>query len=416
MPRFGASVKLEPLDRRLEEGLALFQVELRGISKRFIGATADAVRDLDLEVAAGERFVIVGASGSGKSTVLRMIAGLETPTTGEIRIGGARMNEVPPRLRGVAMVFQHQALYPHLTVFENLAFGLRARRVPRAETTDRTHAVADWLGLASFLGRKPQALSGGERQRVAIGRAVVTRPSVLLLDEPFSGLDAPLRASTRDALLDIHRRVGGTLILVTHDQTEAIAIGDRVALMRLGGLEQVGTPRELYDRPMNPYVAGFLGDPPMALLPCRLSGGNVEIEGSTGGLVLIDAATLPGLESAWLGLRPETIGVDPGNEGPRSLVRLRATVDRVEPRGYDSIAHLCLGGHTIHARVDAGFVRSAGESVEIAFDLGRAHWFPRPKRSESLSRSDAPRPDLGTGSNGRGAAGPHSDAERRNEI
>ena len=251
------------------------QVELREVSKRFAGASDLAVSGVNLRVIEGERFVIVGPSGSGKTTVLRLIAGLEVPTSGEIRIGDSRVNEVPARRRGVAMVFQHQALYPHLNVFDNLAFGLRARRVPRAELVERTEAVASWLGLSPFLGRKPKALSGGERQRVAIGRAVVTRPSVLLLDEPFSGLDAPLRASTRDTLLDLHRRLGGTLIMVTHDQDEAFAIGDRIALMRGGKVEQVGSSREIFDRPANRFVAGFLGDPTTSFRPDRSEGDSV---------------------------------------------------------------------------------------------------------------------------------------------
>ncbi len=341
-------------------------VELRGLTKRHPGGTADAVAGVDLAIGEGERFVVVGPSGSGKTTLLRMIAGLESPTSGEIRIGGRRVDEVAPRDRGVGMVFQHPALYPHLDVLGNLTFGLRARGVPVREGTARAREVAGWLGVGELLERRPRALSGGERQRVALGRAVLNRPSVLLLDEPFSSLDPPLRVATRATVLELHRRLGGTMILVTHDQTEALAVGERIAVMRGGRIEQVGTPRELFERPATRFVAGFLGDPPMSFLLCRADAGKIAGPGGAD----FPARTLH-VATAWLGLRPESVRVDARGGAPRVL----ATVDRVEPRGHESIAWFRLDGHTLSARVSPDFTRGPGESVPLDLDLDAAHWF-----------------------------------------
>ncbi len=268
------------------------------------------------------------------------------------------------------MVFQHPALYPHLDVAANLAFGLRARGVPKRERIARTAEAAGWLGLAGLLGRKPRALSGGERQRVALGRAVVARPKVLLLDEPFSNLDAPLRASIRATVLDLHQKIGGTLILVTHDQTEALAVGERIAVMRGGKIEQVGTAREVYEEPASRFVAGFLGDPPMSFLLCRADSGRI---------VLPDGLDLPAprldVGSAWLGLRPEAVSVEPAGDLGPGMVEVTATLDRVEPRGHEAIAWFLVGGQPVAARVAPGFGRSPGESVALGLDLASARWF-----------------------------------------
>jgi multiple sugar transport system ATP-binding protein len=348
----------------------LDRVELERITKRYPGESELAVAGVDLAVSEGERFVIVGASGSGKTTLLRIIAGLESPTSGDVRIGGRRMNDVAPRDRGVAMVFQHQALYPHLDVADNLAFGLKARRVRRVERGAKVASVAGWLGLNGLLRRRPRALSGGERQRVALGRAVVQDPSVLLLDEPFSGLDAPLRAATRADLIATHRRVGSTMILVTHDQTEALATGERIAVMRGGRIEQVGTPRELYDRPVNRCVAGFLGEPAMSFLPCDIERGRARIEGGP----ILEGLSPLGTSSVWLGLRPEAVFVDRPGRTPHEL---SATFDRVEPRGHEAIAWLRVGGHSLAARVDPRFDRRPGEAVAVGLDPDSIHWFRR---------------------------------------
>jgi multiple sugar transport system ATP-binding protein len=348
----------------------LDRVELERITKRYPGASELAVAGVDLAVSEGERFVIVGPSGSGKTTLLRIVAGLETPTSGDVRIGGRRMNDVAPRDRGVAMVFQHQALYPHLDVADNLAFGLKARHVARVERGQKVASIAGWLGLTGLLRRRPRALSGGERQRVALGRAVVQDPSVLMLDEPFSGLDAPLRASTRADLIATHRRVGSTMILVTHDQTEALATGERIAVMRGGRIEQVGTPRELYDRPVNRFVAGFLGEPSMSFLPCEIEYGRAQIKD---GPILEGLAPL-GTSSAWLGVRSEAVFVDRPGRTPHEV---SATLDRVEPRGHEAIAWLRVGGHSLAARVDHRFDRRPGEPVAIGLDPDSIHWFRR---------------------------------------
>lgn len=358
-------------------GGTLSAVELRGLVKSF-GSTVSAVRGVDLAIGAGERFVVVGPSGSGKSTLLRLVAGLDAPDAGEVRIGGRSMAGVAPRDRGVGLVFQTPALYPHLSVLENLEFGLRARRVSAAERREQVDRAAHWLGLADLLERRPGGLSGGERQRVAIGRAVATRPSVLLLDEPFSGLDAPLRASTRAALLDLHREARFTLILVTHDQDDATAVGDRVALLRRGGIEQVGTPTELHDRPANRFVAGFFGEPPMALLRCEIRPGGVGV-GIAGTSAVLTIRSLPGgVTSAWLGLRAEAVAVG-AMAGPDAAT-VSGRIDRVEARGVESIARLRVGDHRLTARVTPGFPGREGDEVTIGLDLARASWFADDER------------------------------------
>jgi multiple sugar transport system ATP-binding protein len=390
----------------------LSNVELRDLSKRYPGASCDAVSSVNLTIAEGERFVIVGPSGSGKSTLLRIIAGLETPTSGHILIGGRSMDRVAPRDRGVGMVFQHPALYPHLNARDNLAFGLRARKMPAPEIAERTRELAGWLGLEALLDRRPKELSGGERQRIALGRAVATRPSVLLLDEPFSSLDAPLRASIRTALLDLHRHIGGTMLLVTHDQSEALAVGQRIAVMQSGRIEQIGTPRELYEAPTSRFVAGFLGDPPMSFLRCQISNGRTVIEGGPG------LTGKPyGLEgTAWLGLRPEAVHaeiegfqesfpsplVGEGRVGGQAVVeaelpppypppqggrdswrsgkteaesRIPAVLDRIEPRGHEAIAWFRIGPWSVASRVGTDFPCLPGQPVTLGLDLDRARWF-----------------------------------------
>ena len=252
----------------MPKGGRLAQVELRGVSKRYPGGV-EAVAAVDLTIADGALFVIVGPSGSGKSTLLRLIAGLETPDAGSVWIDGRRADGLAPRDRDVAMVFQHPVLYPHLSVFENLAFSLRARKVGRAELERRVTAVAEDLGLLDVLGRPATALSGGQRQRVALGRAIVRQPRMFLFDEPLSGLDPPLRASARADLMGLHRRFPTTTLHVTHDQDEAMAMGDRVAVMERGRIVQEGTPREIYDHPRHRFVAEFMGSPPMNFLTCQ---------------------------------------------------------------------------------------------------------------------------------------------------
>jgi multiple sugar transport system ATP-binding protein len=239
-------------------------VELRGIKKTF--GDVVAVNGIDLLTRDGEFLVLLGPSGCGKSTLLRMIAGFETPTEGELLIGGALMNDLPPRARKIAMVFQSYALYPHMTVYKNIAFPLKAQRVRKALIPQKVGWAASLFGIGHLLERKPRALSGGERQRVALARALVREPSVFLLDEPLSNLDAQLRASARDELQQFQRRVGITTVYVTHDQVEAMGLGDRIAVMKAGSVRQIGTPQEIYDEPADSFVAGFVGSPPMNLV------------------------------------------------------------------------------------------------------------------------------------------------------
>lgn len=334
-------------------------VELRAIRKSFPGGI-EALGGIDLAVLDGEFLAIVGPSGSGKSTLLRVVAGLESPSGGTLWIGGSRADGLAPRERDAAMVFQDPAPFPHLSVFENLAFGLRARSFPKAEIRPRVEETAALLGLADCLGRKPAALSGGQRQRVVLGRALARRPGLLLLDEPFSSLDAPLRASIRADLSDLHRRLGTTTLFVTHDQAEALALGDRVAVLDRGRLAQVGTPSEVHDRPASRAVGAFLGSPPMSFLPAHLVG---DIERR-------DAAHE-------VGIRPEDVHLSAPEGEPSGLL---ATVTRLEPRGHETIATLDLRGHGLAARLPASRRIAVGERVAVRLDLARASWFDREGR------------------------------------
>ncbi|HWP34681.1 MAG TPA: sn-glycerol-3-phosphate ABC transporter ATP-binding protein UgpC, partial [Thermodesulfobacteriota bacterium] len=274
------------------------EVALRGVTKRF--GSVVAVRDFSLEVRDREFVVLVGPSGCGKSTVLRLVAGLESPTEGEIAIGGRRVNDVPPKDRNVAMVFQNYALYPHMDVHGNLAFGLKLRGLPRREIDARVRQAAEILGIADLLARRPAELSGGQRQRVALGRAIVRDPAVFLFDEPLSNLDAQLRVQMRTELVKLHQRLSATMLYVTHDQVEAMTMGDRIVVMRAGAIEQVGEPLAVYERPANTFVAGFIGSPAMNLLPARLVPGAGGVVADLGdGLAL----PLPPQEAARLAAR-----------------------------------------------------------------------------------------------------------------
>ncbi|MGC8731107.1 MAG: ABC transporter ATP-binding protein [Halothiobacillaceae bacterium] len=296
------------------------------VRKLYPGATTPVIDGLDLAVADGELLVMVGPSGCGKSTVLRMLAGLETISSGELRIQGRRVNELEPKARDVAMVFQDYALYPHMSVRENLAFPLKMRRIPAAEQTRRIARVAEMLHLGELLERKPAQLSGGQRQRVAMGRALVREASVFLLDEPLSNLDAKLRVQVRAEIAELQRRLGTTMLYVTHDQTEAMTLGQRVAVFNQGRLQQVASPRELYERPANTFVAGFIGQPPMNLIPC------------------------PHLPPSWLGGRPcapnwvagirpeQLILTEKGRAG------LEGDVVMSEFLGHETLVHVMLEG------------------------------------------------------------------------
>jgi multiple sugar transport system ATP-binding protein len=364
-------------------------VELREVAKRYPGHRP-ALDGVHLAIGEGEFLVVVGPSGSGKSTLLRIIAGLETPSSGSLWINGRRADGLPPYVRDVAMVFQTPALFPYLTAEANMAFGLRARGGAKEEARARVRTVAAQLGLESLLGRRPRALSGGERQRVALGRAIVRQAGILLLDEPLSSLDAPLRAAMRADLIDLHRRSGATMVLVTHDQAEALALGDRIAVLQGGKLVQLGTPEDVYRRPASRFVAEFIGSPPMNLLPCefeqrkdslRISLLGSEPEAS----VEVSCATpwanpLARRESGQmeLGLRAEHIRVVSAEEmatNPQALY-LTARVTQLEPLGHETLTTLALASprrltirlpHDHRIRVD--------DSLTVHLNLAQAMWF-----------------------------------------
>ena len=324
---------------------------LSGLAKTYPNGYA-AVRGVDLTMEDGEFLVLVGPSGCGKSTLLRLIAGLETPSAGRVEIGGTDVTAAPPQARDLAMVFQSYALYPHMTVRENLAYGLRVRGTDRHTTAARVAAVAEALELQSLLDRRPAQLSGGQRQRVALGRAMVRDPRAFLLDEPLSNLDPALRAQARAELLRLHRRLRATIVYVTHDQEEAMTLGARVAVMRDGRIEQVAPPLQLYARPSNTFVARFIGSPAMNLL----------------------TAPVPGLEApvgTLVGVRPHDVSVDPGGS-------LRATVDLVEPRGYDTVLALRYetnAGPTTVTVVTTDSPPPVGSDVRLALRHDRLHLF-----------------------------------------
>jgi multiple sugar transport system ATP-binding protein len=327
--------------------------------------TAVAVRELDLDITGGEFVSLLGPSGCGKTTTLRMLAGLEFPTSGSIAIGGRVVNEVAPGARDVAMVFQSYALYPHMTVAENIAYPLKKRGVGRAEREERVKRVAETLQLSALLPRKPRQLSGGQQQRVALGRALVRDPRVFLLDEPLSNLDAKLRAHMRSELIELHRRVGRTFVYVTHDQLEAMTMSDRIAVMHEGVLQQFGTPADVYNRPANLFVAGFIGSPAMNLLRGQAAEGGFRHPS----LQLTFAGRAPESGRAVVvGLRPEDITL---GSGP-FVARVRV----VEPTGHEQIVLLDVeGGDSLTVRADADLVLRAGETLRWGVRAPRLHLF-----------------------------------------
>jgi multiple sugar transport system ATP-binding protein len=379
-------------------------VTFDGVTKQFDGVTA--LNDFSLEVGSGEFMVLVGPSGCGKTTALRMVAGLEDITAGEILIGDRVVNEVDPRGRDVAMVFQNYALYPHMTVFENIAFGLRARRAPKAEIRRRVERASQALGLAELLQRKPRQLSGGQRQRVAMGRAIVRDPRVFLMDEPLSNLDARLRVQMRAEVARVQRELGVTTIYVTHDQVEAMTMGDRVAVMRGGVLQQTGEPQTVFDHPANLFVASFIGSPPMNLVQARLEEAVAHVGGQQLPIPDEVVAARPALRryagrTVGLGIRPEHLR-DLG--GDRAV--LRGTVRATEALGSELLVHLEIEAEPVvteEVREIAGDVDAAAlerleseamerrtlliarletqrrppvdEPIEVAVDPRRLHFF-----------------------------------------
>ena len=340
-------------------------VSLKDLCKRYPGGEALAVDSVNLEVAHGEFMVLLGPSGCGKSTTLRMVAGLESISSGHLAIDGKRMNEIAAKDRDIAMVFQSYALYPHMSVFDNLAFGLRRRDFSSSEIDKRVADVAATLGMAELLKRKPHALSGGQRQRVALGRAIVRDPKVFLFDEPLSNLDAALRVGMRGELIKLHHRLGATMIYVTHDQVEAMTMGDRISIMNGGKVVQIGSPLDVYREPADTFVAAFLGSPPTNLLPATFASGTLRIGDST----LALQRDCP--QNVIFGIRPEDIRI----EGVAPQVR--GEVLAVEPLGAETIVRFRLPGvqSDVLARGPRTVSAKVGEQVPLAFDMASAHLF-----------------------------------------
>ena len=338
-----------------------------------------AVKDLNLEIGDGEFMVLVGPSGCGKTTSLRMIAGLEEITSGTLRIGDRVVNDVPPKDRDIAMVFQSYALYPHMSVRENLAFGLKLRKVPKAEIERRVKETAETIQLEKLLDRKPKELSGGQRQRVALGRAIVREPAVFLMDEPLSNLDAKLRVQTRAEIARLHQRLKTTIVYVTHDQVEAMTMGSRIAVMNDGALQQVGAPQVVYDTPINRFVAGFIGSPAMNFLEVHMEG-----SGDTATLVAAsdwsiplpshyrEAATPKAGKTLIAGFRPEHLDIGDGGAGMGSF---RARADVVEFLGNEEQLHVSAAGQDVVAVVDSAHRVKPGDIVNLTLPLSKLQLF-----------------------------------------
>jgi multiple sugar transport system ATP-binding protein len=352
-------------------------ISLRGLTRRYGGAEAAALSGLDLEVADGELLVLVGPSGCGKSTALRLIAGLDVPDGGSVLLDGTDMSRTPPQDRDVAMVFQGYALYPHLTARDIMAFPLKMRRVPRSEQLRRVDEAAGMLGIGRLLDRRPGELSGGERQRVAMGRAIVRKPKAFLFDEPLSNLDAALRAELRVEISSLVRRLQITSVYVTHDQVEAMTLGDRVAVMRAGLLQQVAPPRVIYEDPDNVFVAGFLGTPPINLIELSRDDGRLRREG----VDLPVPASLDLPKKVVLGVRPEQLTVRelrdaaPRAEAAPGIASIEANVVASEPLGPETILYLEAAGAALRARVPGFGARAPGAQVALDFDPMASLWF-----------------------------------------
>ncbi|EAR52133.1 ABC transporter, ATP-binding protein [Oceanicola granulosus HTCC2516] len=339
-------------------------VDIENVSKAYAGM--QVMHGVDAAIADGEFVVLVGPSGCGKSTLLRMIAGLEEITGGTIRIGDKVVNGTPPKERNVSMVFQNYALYPHMTVAENMAFSLTLAGAPKAEKDDKVRRAAEILDITPLLDRKPRALSGGQRQRVAMGRSIVRNPAVFLFDEPLSNLDAKLRVQMRSEIKALHRRLGTTMIYVTHDQVEAMTMADRIVVLQAGRIEQVGAPLELYDRPANAFVAEFIGSPSMNLIPARASGGQLQIDGG-GAAALPAAAAVPDGARVRIGKRPEEIRPAAGG--------LPARVENIDPTGSESVVDLTMAGRPLTMVLRERPTFDVGDEIAVTFDNGATHFF-----------------------------------------
>lgn len=343
-------------------------VELRKVAKTYDGSTT-IIHDIDLDINDGEFVVFVGPSGCGKSTLLRMIAGLESISSGELRIGNERVNDKPPRARDIAMVFQDYALYPHKSLYDNMAFGLRLHKTPEDEIKRRVMDAAQLLRIDTMLERRPAALSGGQRQRVAIGRAIVRQPKVFLFDEPLSNLDAQLRQEMRTEIKRLHERLGATMIYVTHDQVEAMTLAGRIAVLSAGRKMQYDTPDAIYNRPAALFVAGFTGAPPMNLIDANLNEGKADV--GNGVRISLPPAFGSFGGPCKLGIRPENLRLAPE---PGDMV-VPASVALLEPLGSETLVTFKLGASEVIARVAASFRESSGTRVNLQLNPSHLHLF-----------------------------------------
>jgi multiple sugar transport system ATP-binding protein len=357
----------------------------KGLGKVYTGGVR-AVSDFYLEIEHGEFVIFVGPSGCGKSTVLRMIAGLEEITEGTLYIDDKIVNNIEPKDRDIAMVFQNYALYPHMTVYENMAFGLKMRKVNKEEIDKRVKGAADILDIEELLDRKPKALSGGQRQRVALGRAIVRSPKVFLMDEPLSNLDAKLRVQTRAEIVKLHKRLGTTFIYVTHDQIEAMTMGDKIVVMKDGMIQQFASPQELYNNPANLFVAGFIGSPQMNFIDVTviekdnglcLKKNRLEIETETAAENILRKKGYIG-KTIVIGIRPEDVYLESPNEGEKSnKAYLNATVDHVENMGSEKHMFLKADKDNLIARAGQDCAAKLGDEIKICFNISKIHYFDK---------------------------------------
>ncbi|MFZ2958458.1 MAG: sn-glycerol-3-phosphate ABC transporter ATP-binding protein UgpC [Candidatus Ozemobacteraceae bacterium] len=366
-------------------------ITLKKVVKTYEGAPQPTVRGIDLDIKDKEFVVLVGPSGCGKSTTLRMVAGLEDITSGDISIGDVVVNNLPPKDRDIAMVFQNYALYPHMNVRENLSFGLKLRNLPISEITKRVEEAAGILGLETYLDRLPKQLSGGQRQRVALGRAIVREPKVFLMDEPLSNLDAKLRVQMRAEIKKLHQRLKTTFVYVTHDQVEAMTMADRIVLLHNGIIQQYDIPAVIYDRPVNIFVAGFVGSPPMNMLKVTRTTNGLQLPPKESGKAhdwtvgLEKLFQNPGDDKAMvLGIRPEHILIDDEGKSEPSLT-IPCKVELTEPMGAETYLYLIGNGHTLVARVDPSVKVEVDQSVTAHIPLSRFHLF-RESDTKRISR------------------------------
>jgi multiple sugar transport system ATP-binding protein len=374
------------------------QVQLRDLCKIYDNGVS-AVKGASFDINDREFIILVGPSGCGKSTLLRMIAGLETISGGDLFIDGVRVNDLAAKERDIAMVFQNYALYPHMTVYDNMAFSLKLRNFPKDEIKQRVEEAAEMLGLTPYLARKPKALSGGQRQRVAVGRAIVRKPKVFLFDEPLSNLDAKLRVQMRVELIKLHRRLQSTMIYVTHDQVEAMTMGDRIVVVKDGEIQQIAPPLELYKNPMNKFVAGFIGSPSMNFLDCMAVADpmthQIEIDAGSFRIKLNDERVRNLVQSGFrsrrlfFGIRPEDIADAGSSAGSPSDASFEAQVEIIEPMGNEIFVQLSIANHELTARLSADIELKIGEKRKFTLDLTKCHLFDPETEKALLYRERA---------------------------